>query len=154
MTPPGDLHGAIEAVLVEALRVFGVRAGHGRVRSGESGIVLGRDPDHVLGADAAFIGNDRLPIHRSDEGYLLTIPHLVVEVRSKNDTLAALGRRAQDYLHAGVVVVWVVDPIHRNIIEYRSGVEPRIWAEQDTLTVEDIIPGFRQSVAEVLDEDN
>jgi Uma2 family endonuclease len=31
-------------------------------------------------------------------------------VRSKNDTLAALERKAQDYLQAGAVVVWVVDP--------------------------------------------
>jgi hypothetical protein len=56
-----------------------------------------------------------LPIRRTPEGYLETIPELVVEVRSKNDTLAALEHRAQDYLLAGAAVVWVVDPISRNV---------------------------------------
>ncbi len=99
-----------------------------------------------------FISKSRLPIRRSSEGYLETIPDLAVEVRSKNDTLAALERKAADYLRAGTVVVWVVDPINRNVVEYRQGDVTRTWGETETLTIEDVIPGFRLSVVDALRE--
>ena len=73
-------------------------------------------------------------------------------MRSKNDTLAAMERKAQGYLQAGAVVVWVVDPINRNVIEYRPGVTVRAYAEDDTLTVPDLIPGFALAVREALQE--
>jgi Uma2 family endonuclease len=152
MPPPGDLHGAVESNLATELKVQGERRGHGKARSGDVGIVLARNPDHIYGADVVFITNARLPIHRTPEGYLESIPDLIVEVRSKNDTLAALARRAQDYLQAGAVVVWVVDPINRNVVEYRQGGASRTYAEDDTLTVPDLIPGFALLVREALQE--
>ena len=151
MPPPGDEHSAVEGNVVAALKVQGEQRGHGRARS-EVGVVIHGEPDHVLAPDAAFITNARLPLRRSTEGYLLTIPELVVEVRSKNDTHAALARKAQDYLGAGTVAVWVVDPISRNVVEYRTGAEPRTYAETDTLTVEDVIPGFALPVSVALQE--
>jgi Uma2 family endonuclease len=152
MPPPGDIHGAVEGNLITALKVQGEHAGLGKARCGEVSVILARNPDHVFGADAVFISNSRLPIRRSTEGYLETIPDLVVEVRSKNDSLPAMQRKAADYLQAGVVIVWVVDPINRNVVEHRSGVEPRTWTETDTLTVEDVIPGFRLAVSDALAE--
>jgi Uma2 family endonuclease len=75
-----------------------------------------------------------------------------VEVRAQNERLAALGRKAEEYLQAGAVVVWVVDPINRNVVEYRTGVEPRTYSEDDTLTVPDLIPGFQLAVRRALQE--
>lgn len=151
MPPPGDAHGAVDWNLGAELKLQGERRGLGKAR-GEVGIVLARNPDHIYGADGVFITNARLPIRRSPEGYLETIPELVIEVRSKNNTLAALERRAEDYLQAGVVVVWVIDSINRNIVEYRQGVAARIYAEDDSLTVPDLIPGFTVLVRNVLQE--
>src|SRR5262245_56711245 len=88
LPPLGDIHGAVESNLSTELKVQGERCGHGKARSGSVAVILQRNPDHVFGADAVFISNARLPIRRSKEGYLETIPELVVEVRSKNDTLA------------------------------------------------------------------
>jgi Uma2 family endonuclease len=152
MPPPGDIHGAVESNLATELKVQGERRGHGKARSGDVGIILARNPDHLLGPDAVFITNARLPLRRSPEGYLETIPELIVEVRSKNDTLAALERKAQDYLRAGAVVVWVVDPINRDVVEHRQGVPPRSYAEDDTLTVPDLIPDFALLVRAALQE--
>jgi Uma2 family endonuclease len=152
MPPPGDVHGAIEAKLAAALIYQGEYRGLGKARCGEVAIVLGRNPDHVFGADAAFIAASSLPIRRSPEGYLETIPDLVVEVRSKNDTMAALQRKAADYLTAGVRVVWVVDPVARTVTEYRRDTAPRVFGEHETLTVEDVIPGFQLPVRDALQE--
>src|SRR4051794_794893 len=61
MPPPGDVHGAVEGNMVTALKVQGEYKGLGKARCGEVGIILGRNPDHVFGADAVFIAKDRLP---------------------------------------------------------------------------------------------
>jgi len=50
------------------------------------------------------------------------------------------------------VVVWVVDPINRNVVEYRQGGASRTWAEDDVLTVDDVIPGFSLAVRDALRE--
>jgi Uma2 family endonuclease len=152
MPPPGDIHGAVEGNLAAALKVQGEWRGHGKARSGDVGIVLSRNPDHVFGADAVFIANASLPVRRSPEGYLETMPELVVEVRSKNDTGAALERKAADYLAAGVRVVWVADPLGRTVTEHRKDTPPRVYGEADTLTIEDVIPGFLLPVQQALQE--
>lgn len=134
------------------LKVQGEWRGHGKARSGDVGVVLAQGPDHDYGPDAVFITNARLPIRRTPEGYLETIPELIVEVRSKNDALAALERKARYYLQAGAVVMWVVDPINRNGVEYRQGGASWTYAEDDALTVPDLIPGFALLVREALVE--
>ena len=49
----------------------------------------------------------------------------------------------------GVRVVWVADPVQRTVTVYRRDRGPQVLAEEDTLTVEDIIPGFRMAVRDV-----
>jgi Uma2 family endonuclease len=161
MAPPGDFHCAVETKFVVALFNQGEVRGLGKARGGEIAVVLRRNPDHVVGADAVFIANRSLPIRRTSEGYLETIPDLIIEVRSKNDTLPAIQRkepvpprlkRMDDYLRAGVRVVWVADPGARTVTEYRPDTEPRVFQEDDTLTVEDIIPGFQLPVRDALQD--
>jgi Uma2 family endonuclease len=73
-------------------------------------------------------------------------------VRSKNDSVPALQRKAADYLAAGVRVVWVADHVARTVTEYRPDAEPRVFLEDQTLTVEDVIPGFQLLVRNALQE--
>ena len=152
MPPPGDVHGAVESNLAFALKSQGEHRGLGKARSGDVGIILWRNPDRLVGADAVFIANRSLPIRHSPEGYLETIPDLAVEVRSKNDTQPAVQRKVDDYLSAGVQVVWIVDPAARTVTAHRRDVEPQVYRENDTLIVEDIIPGFQLLVRDALQE--
>jgi Uma2 family endonuclease len=147
--PPGDLHGAVEGNLTGELREQGQKRGLGKVRCGEVAVVLWRNPDRVVGADVVYIANRSLPLRLSPEGYLETIPDLAVEVRSKNDTKAALERKVADYLAAGVHVVWVADPGSRTVTAYGAASAPVVHGEADILTLEDILPGFRMPVTEV-----
>jgi Uma2 family endonuclease len=151
MPPPGDIHGAVESNFAADLKIQGERRGLGKARSGDVGIVLHRNPDRVVGADAVFIASSSLPLRLSREGYLETIPELVVEVRSKNDTDAEIQKKVSDYLAAGVRVVWVAEPAARIVTAYRVGQAPQLIGESETLTAEDIIPGFRLAVRDVFE---
>ena len=148
MSPPGRLHGFVELAIGAELKAQGEAAGHGRAFT-EVGVVLARNPDTVFCPDAVFIANAKLPERDSPEGYLETIPDLVVEVRSKNDSNAELVRKAEKYLMAGVGMVWVADPETKSITLHRPGGAPRMYQASETLELDEPIPGFRLKVASV-----
>jgi len=149
--PPGDLHGAIQARIVTQLVIQGEQRGLGVARS-EVGIVLRRNPDRLVGADAAFIAKNSLPIRRSPEGYLETMPDLVVEVRSKNDAPSYVQRKVDDYLAVGVRSVLVIDPVQQSATVYDSTGLSRTFGKLDTLNLDEVIPGFHVLVADLFPE--
>jgi Uma2 family endonuclease len=149
MPAPGDVHSAVSSNVAAHLKVQGEWAGHGKARDAVS-VILRHNPDRVVGTDACFIANASLPLKLSPEGYLETIPDLVVEVRSKNDTMAELERKAGEYLAAGAKLVWVIDPLRSVAVVYEAGHTPRTLGVGDELTAEGIIPEFRLSVGDAL----
>jgi len=149
MPLPGDHHGAVESNLASELKFQGEKLGHGKVRSGEVGIILWRNPDRVVGADVVFIANSRLPLRLSKQGWLETIPNLIAEVRSKNDSWTMILKKVKDYLKAGVQLVWVADPKKERVRAYRRGRKPQVFTTKTSLTAEDIVPGLRIPVADV-----
>ena len=72
----------------------------------------------------------------------MTVPALIGEVRSKNDTQAEIREKARRYVEAGTRLVWVADPNRRIVTAYRSGQEPRVLGVDELLTAEGIIPGL------------
>jgi Uma2 family endonuclease len=153
MAPTGEGHSRVENAIGALLRLYGEWQGqvYGRAGSGEAGIIVSRNPDTVVGADAHFLTNDQLPVRRSREGYLETIPALIVEVRSKNDTDAEVARKVTNYLAAGARVVWAADPDRRTLTIHRSGHPAAELGVGDTLTAEGIIPGFAVPVAKLFE---
>ena len=87
-----------------------------------------------------------MPIKHSKEGYLLTIPDLVVEIVSKNDTQTEIDDKVKDYLKAGVRFIWIADPAKQTISIHRKGRRTRVLGESDTLTIDEVIPGFQLHV--------
>ena len=55
----------------------------------------------------------------------------------------------QDWLAAGCRAVWVVDPTSQTVSVYRGSRETALLTIADELTGDEILPGFRLSVAEV-----
>jgi Uma2 family endonuclease len=88
-------------------------------------------------------------VRETSEGFLETIPELVVEIRSKNDTTSEINQKAADYLQAGAQLVWVVDPEPESVDEYRPSSPPKSYSKADTLTCNDIIPGFRLALIDL-----
>jgi Uma2 family endonuclease len=115
----------------------------------EVGVILWRNPDRVVGIDNGFVKTASLPISTSPEGYLERPPDLMVEIRSKNDKRAYIDRKVSDYLRAGAKVVVVVDPRAETVTLHRPNAQPHVLTVGDTLTFDDIIPGFRLAVADL-----
>lgn len=55
-----------------------------------------------------------------------------------------------EYLQAGVRLVWVIDPNSRSATAYRSLTEVRHVAAGEALDGEDVLPGFTCLLCDVL----
>ena len=71
--------------------------------------------------DASFIRIDRLPAGEEPEGHCPIAPDLAVEVVSPNDLYSEVEEKVDDYLAAGVRLVWVIDPPTRTAHVHRAG---------------------------------
>jgi Uma2 family endonuclease len=148
MVPPGNLHGAAQLRIGTQLMIQGELKGHGKART-EVGVILWKNPDRVVTPDVLFVTNMSLPIRTSREGYLETIPDLVVEIRSKNDSIKYVQRKVRDYLKAGVQVVWVPDSTTQTVTVHLAAGEPKVYSDRDILQLPGLIPDFSMPVADV-----
>jgi Uma2 family endonuclease len=151
MTPPGGMHGSLQVRIGGHLLFQGELKGHGRAYT-ETGIILWRNPDRVVSPDAAFLCSKSLPAEESEQGYLTTIPELVVEVCSKNDSANFIRRKIEHYLKAGVQIVWIVEPELKSITIHRQSGLPATLSMDGVLTLEGIIPDFALPLADVFRE--
>lgn len=147
MPPPGKLHGFICANIVGILLEYARRTQKGYVCSNDAGIIVERDPDTVRGPDISYFVDDQTA-ETMDRGYPDQPPVLAVEVFSPNDRTNDLMRRVGQMLGGGVRVVWVVDPVAEDMSVNRTGHDVIVLDQTDTLTDEQLLPGFQCSVAD------
>ena len=149
MPPTVNWHGEVEINLGTLLNIHVRPQGLGRVSCGEVLYIVRRNPDRVRAADIAFLRQDRVPSLEARQHIMEVIPDLVVEILSKSDTIEEINAKIDDWLLAGVQMLWVVDPFRRTVTIYRPGLDPVLLGERATLEGDPVVPGFRCSVAEI-----
>ncbi|OWK47063.1 hypothetical protein FRUB_00762 [Fimbriiglobus ruber] len=141
------MHAHIIAVLLTDAEERGLGEGFGRV-----GIVLRRNPDRVVCTDAAFILAQSLPRRETEEGFLGTIPELVVEILDKYESPSTVADKVTEYLVAGVIVVWVIDSKNQAVVAYRADQPAQVFRLDDDLTCPDLLPNFSIPLASLFDD--
>ena len=111
--------------------------------------VLGRDPDTVRAADAAFVGRDRIPENGVHQGCFPMAPDLAVEVVAPQDRPLDVREKIEDWLQGGTRLVWVVQRVQRTVTVYRPLGDPTELSEGASLDGEEVIPGFTCEVREL-----
>ena len=149
MAPAGSEHGHTTMGIGARLRVFSEEAGIGLVFAAETGFKLESDPDTVLAPDVAFVRRGRLPAGRLPTTYFPGPPDLAVEVVSPGDTAPEVQDKVQQWLRAGSKLVWVVEPRTRTVTVFRPDGSATVLQEADTLSGEDIVPGFSLPLSQV-----
>jgi len=152
MSPTGDEHAAYESNFDEHLKAFVRKHKLGKVRVGEVGIYIHRNPDTVRAADVAFISNEQYAKRKQKGGYLDVAPELIVEIMSPDDRWSEVKQKLREYFSVGVKLIWVADPSDRTVYVYRSLTNVRELTEADTLTGEDVLPGFAVPVASLFED--
>lgn len=94
--------------------------------------------------DAAWITQERYDALRGGD-YRSTIPgapDFVVEVRSRTDRVAAGLAKMREWLDGGARLGWYIDQYERRVHIFRAGQEIEVLDDPETLSGEDVLPGF------------
>ena len=114
------------------------------------------DPNRVRRADVGFVRTDRLPDGRAPKGHVRVAPDLAAEVVSPNDTAEDVEAKVDDWLAAGVPLVWVVYPGTRTVRVHRprtaDGGSVADLTGTDVVTGGEVLPGFACRVSEFFDD--
>ena len=148
MTPVGIRHSAIVGRLGEFLSRH-VRENRLGIIGMEGGFKLGKEPQTTRAPDLHFISKARLAKEGITEKFAEYPPDLAVEVISPEDKASDVLRKVEEYLSAGVPLVWTVDPIIQRVAAYRSLQDVRILTPDQELDGGEILPGFHIKVAEI-----
>jgi Uma2 family endonuclease len=148
MPVPDRRHGYVCLRVGRLLSAFVEKHDAGRVMSNDAGIITGRDPDSVRGADIAFYSFKRLPKGPLAPGYGPEVPELVVEVRSQSDRWRDIHEKITEYLSAGVSTVVVLDPGPETAHVFSADDAPKVLTAEDELVLSGILEEFRVRVGE------
>jgi Uma2 family endonuclease len=107
------------------------------------------NPSQVRRPDVSFIRNGRLPGNVMPQGWIKIPPDLAVEVISPNDLVRELEDKLDDYRSVKIPLIWVIHPERRTAWIYRADGSYSHLHENDELSGEDVIPGFRCSLSEI-----
>ncbi len=133
---PKRFHAALQGVLYRYLG--DLFEGKGYVYP-EWGIVLTRnDQDWCPVPDLTYISIERLP---SDVGNEIcpVPPELVIEIMSEGQTFKEFVAKAGDYLKAGILRVWVIDPMRRSLTVFYPDRPPETY-QGDRLLTDELFP--------------
>ncbi len=99
--------------------------------------------------DVAFVRYGRFPGEEPPTGHAHLLPDLAVEVAAPNDGYDEVEQKIEEYLRAGVRLVWVISPPNRTVRVLRVNGTSHTCREGDELDGEDVVPGFRCPVREL-----
>ncbi len=149
MPPAGTDHGAYAENVSFSLSAHAREHNLGRMYIAETGFRLAAD--HVRVPDTAFIRRERVKPTGETPGFFPGPPDLAVEVISPSDRYSEVEEKVADWLDAGTQAVVVVDPRRRTVKVHRSVTDAAVLTEDDTLAVDDIVPGWTMPVREIFE---
>ena len=115
----------------------------------EIGFRLARNPDTLRAPDIAFVAQSREPQGAAAFKFAEIAPDLAVEVLSPEDSASDVLKKIEEYLAAGVHLVWIADPATQTVSVYRSLDDVRVLTAGQELDGGDVLPGFRTRIKDI-----
>ena len=149
MAPAGYGHGVFAMSIGISLGAFVKANNLGEVCAAETGFRLGSDPDHIRAPDAAFVRRERVEQIVDRSVFFPGAPDIAIEVISPSDLYTDVDEKVADWLEAGTLAVVLVDPRRQVVKVHRSMTDVVVLNGEDTLDVDDIVPGWQMPVGEI-----
>jgi Uma2 family endonuclease len=105
-------------------------------------------PDEVRKPDISVVRRQRLQALKGDPDYMPIPADLAVEVISPNDLFHDVAAKVEDYLNAGFGAVWIAYPPLKMVMVYKPGGVAVVLHEDDQITAEPALAGFRCRVGD------
>jgi Uma2 family endonuclease len=101
--------------------------------------------------DLSFIRAGRFPNDELPDRKIEGAPDLAVEVISPTDIAEEVEQKLDEYLRAGTRLVWFVYLPTKNVWAYKPDGTAKLYRTADTLSGDDVLPGFSVPVAELFE---
>jgi len=109
-------------------------------------------PELVLVPDVSFSRWEKFPDRRLPAMPIPDlVPDLAIEVLSESNTRGEMQRKLRQYFFAGVLLVWFVVPLRREVLVYTAPDESRTVHLGEMLDGGDVLPGFTVPVARIFE---
>jgi len=151
VSPMGNRQSAVIAQLAALLVVFVKQHRLGYVMAGDAGFRL--PSKNVRCPDVSFVATGRFSDDKVPDDFGDLAPDLAVEVLSPHDRPRYVLDKVGEYLEAGVRLIWVIDPPKARAVVYRSLSHVRELGPEDELSGEDVLPGFRCRLSDIIRPD-
>ena len=137
------------AVLLAAALIQFVRKNDLGVVTGEGGMIL-FPGNQVRIPDVAFVSWERF-LDAETEGQAAPelVPDLAVEVLSPGNSAGEMSRKLEVYFHAGVRLVWYIDPMAKAVTVFTSLTRSKVLQLDGTLDGGKVLPGFEFPVRDL-----
>jgi Uma2 family endonuclease len=107
--------------------------------------------DWVPLPDLLYISSERLTLDKFEDGPCPVPPELAIEIISPDQTFGEMAEKATDYLNAGVLRVWVVDPKAKSITVFAPNAAP-VTYRGDHLLADPLFPGLELTARQVFQQ--
>lgn len=143
-------HGSLIALLTIIIGSFVRERRLGQLADADALVKIQSSEYDARGGDLAFFRRDRIPAN-PDAPATDAAPDFVVEVLSPSDRAAMVEAKIDDWLRAGVRLLWYVNARSGLTTVYHAGEVRRVPPDQD-LDGGEVLPGFTLRMADVLRE--
>ena len=149
MPPTGSDTGNKNADILGQLWLWNRQTQLGQIFDSSSGFHLPNGADRS--PDVSWIGQDRWDTLTPEEksGFAPLCPDFVLELRSKHDSLESLQQKMQEYQENGAKLGWLIDRNRKKVEIYRPKKSVEVQNSPDSLSGEDILPGFTLDLSEI-----
>jgi Uma2 family endonuclease len=104
---------------------------------------------HGRRPDVCFFDRNRLPEGFASDDHITVAPNWVAEVLSEHDNAMEVDEKLEEFLRAGVDVVWIVNPSTRTVRVHRRDGGAALYHEGDTIDGGATFPGFQATVGDL-----
>ncbi len=153
MSPTGGTAGRKNSRLTQQLRNWADQDGTGEVFDSSTVFVL---PNNARKSpDVSWIKLERWHqlTQKQQDGFPPIAPDFVIELVSpsdlKNQRYEDLQAKMQEYLDNGVKLGWLIEPQGKTVEIYRLGQPVEVLNNPQTLSGEDILPGFILDLSQI-----
>jgi Uma2 family endonuclease len=105
----------------------------------------------VRSPDAAWINRTKweaIPVEQRKK-FAPICPEFIIELRSETDNLKILQEKMQEYIDNGTRLGWLIDRKQQKVFIYRPGQAVEELDNPQTLTGEDLLPGFVLDLSQI-----
>jgi Uma2 family endonuclease len=152
MAPTGGETGNRNSKITKKLAIYEDKNPSGISFDSSTGFLLPNEA--IRSPDASWISTERWnALHpEKRKKFVPLAPDFLIELLSESDEISFAQIKMQEWMENGVRLAWLLDPFQKTSYIYRKNREVEVVMGMNTLSGEDVLPGFELDLSVIYGE--